>query len=434
MSEIKSTDNYYQNAQEISDDILIDVQNELLITATTWKNYEKDVTKGMTDRGGSINVRIPQRFNVSDCEVITSIDDVKEKVTSLTITERKKTAANFTTNDLTLYAKKDFRNRFITPMASEIANEVDSFVGQQIANNTAYHVGTAGTSPASWKALAVAGSFMNKLALRKKPRWMGLSNDDYLESMSSGTLQNAASNQKISKDITRDGQLGMINGMQTYESVYIGTQAAGVGDNVSVPSGGYVAAGLVNGAVGDGFTIVVDGLVDATQAFNQYDKIYIEGVYSVNPTSTKKITGKYMQFTITNDPGTTGTSRTLTVSPEIIASSVDPFRNVSNAIPNDAKVFLATAATTAAELNTPYSVNACYVPEGILFAAPPLILPRTVKFGSVSTDPSTGISLRMIEDYDVITDKVITRVDVIFGMKVLPSRVVGLLGASDLGI
>jgi hypothetical protein len=155
-------------------------------------------------------------------------------------------------------------------------------------------------------------------------------------------------------------------------------------------------------------------------------------VYSVNPIS-KKSTGKYMQFTILNDPGTAGASKTLTVSPEIISDSADPFRNVSGAIPNNAEVFLATAADTAATPDIPYPVNAGYIPEGVLFAAPPLVMPGNT-WGSMVQDPQTLTSLRLVKDYDIIKDKEIYRLDVIFGVKVLPSRVVGLAGAYDLGI
>ncbi|MFX0132169.1 MAG: P22 phage major capsid protein family protein [Candidatus Hodarchaeota archaeon] len=424
---IVSTDNTYQNADEIADTALVYFQNYLKIIATAYKDYQKDIMGGMTDRGGTITIIDPLRYVAGETEEISTVPSITEKYVTLTVNKIANVCGHFTARDLTLYARKDFDKRFIAPMARQLADKVESVVGQEIANRICYFKGTAGTAPANYKALMQPGVLMTKLGIQPTDRWLELAPDDALEVKSYAGFQNASSFRELSKDITRQGQLGVIGNFQTYESVHTGKIGAGVGDNVSTPSGGFVAAGTTQSSVSSGNTIIVQGLVDGTQAFKQYDKIFVKSAYIVNKLSRESI-GEFASFTILNDPGTSGTTRTLTVYPEIITDPTNPDRNLTNAIAASAEVFLATAATAPGEINIPYNVNTAYIPQAVLFAAPPMITPRSVVWGATRTDEQTGVSLRLVETFDGLTNKSFVRMDVIYGVSIIADRLVGLLG------
>lgn len=427
--------NTYVTMTEVAEDLLIDFQNELLITATTDRGYEDDITNAHTDTGGTVRVRKPVRYPVGDGATITGTTSTEEKYVDLTISFRKHVEANFTTNDLTLFAKDQFRKRFISPMAVHLANEVDRVVADEMGKAINYFIGTPGVQPATYKDAALESALMNKLAIRMPNRWLGFTENAYAEMISVGTLQNSFDMQ-MTRDITRNGQLGKIANFQSYHSIFPRQQVAGIGDSSATPTSGFVTAGNVKTTVTSGNTIVVENLQPSdTGVFLTGDKITIAGVYSVNPI-TLQSTGELMQFTVTADANSTaGSEATITVSPAIISSATDPYRNISNTsgIPGGvgSAITLATANTGAGStIKLPYGINMAYVPEAVLFAAPPLVIPSSVvpRAAGQMTDPDTKVSIRMVESYDVINDKTITRADIIFGIKVLQDRIVGLLG------
>ena len=49
--------NTYVTMQEVAEDLLIDFENNLLVTATTQRGYEDDITNAHTDTGGTVKVR-----------------------------------------------------------------------------------------------------------------------------------------------------------------------------------------------------------------------------------------------------------------------------------------------------------------------------------------------------------------------------------------
>jgi hypothetical protein len=429
--------NTYITMQEVAEDLLIDFQNSLLVTATTWRGYEDDITNAHTDTGGSVKVRKPVRYNVGTGATITGTTSTVEKEVTLTVDQRRFVEANFTTQDLTLSAKDQFRKRFITPMGRDLANTVDNYNAALMGADLNYFLGTAGSAPAEYKDAALTNSFMDQLGIRAADRWLGYGTDTYAELISEGTLQNSFDLQ-LNKDVTRRGQLGQIADFQSYKTIFAPKQIAGIGDIAATPTAGFVSAGNVKTTVTSGNTIIVENLgVSSTGVFNPNDKIKIAGYYSVNPI-TGDSTGKLIQFTITNavPVDSDGSAEaTITVSPAIISAATDPYRNVSGSVGilggAGSAISLASANSGVGSTTLlPYEINLAYVPEAVLFAAPPLMIPNSVvpKAAGLATDPETKISIRVLETYDGINDKIITRADILFGTQVLSDRIVGLLG------
>lgn len=427
--------NTYVTMQEVAEDLLIDFENALLVTATADRGYEDDITDAHTDTGGTVKVRKPVRYNIGDGATITGTTNTVEKSTTLTIDKRKHVEANFTTNDLTLYAKDNFRKRFITPMGVSLANQVDLDVADDIANAITYFSGTAGVRPSAYVDASDVAAKMDLLGIPMDRRWLGFGPLAYSKFISSTTLQNSFDGQ-LTRDITRKGQLGRIADFQSYKTIYTRKQTAGIGEVAATPSSGFVDAGNVKTTVTSGSSIVVEGLGGPTTGvFLAGDKIKIAGVFSVNPIS-KISTGELMTFTVTADADSSaGGEATISVSPAIISAATDPYRNISDTagIQGGATslVTLASANTGAGStVKVPYEINMAYVTGGVLFAAPPLMIPRSVvkDASGLAVDPDTKVSIRLIETYDGINDKIITRADIIYGTDVQNDFVFGLLG------
>ncbi len=425
--------------QEVAEDFLIEFKNNLLVVGTSDKQFEADMTRAHTDTGGSITIRKRVRYNVGDGATISSVDDREEKSTSLTIDKRKHVATDVTSREMTFDVKDRFNERVVAPMAKALANKVDRDLATDIGKEINYFTGTAGTRPSAYIDASDVAAGMDLLGMPSEERWIGFGPLAYSSFISSSTLQNSF-DQQLNRDITRNGQLGRIADMQSYKSVYVPRQLAGVGDSSATPSNGFVDAGNVKTIVTSGNTIVIENLQPSTTGvFNPGDKIQIAGVFSVNPGPDHVSTGIPMQFTITNtsavDSDVSGEA-TITVSPSIISDvgGDNPYRNISDPTGIQggvtSAVSLASANSAAGASDTPYEVNIAYNKGGIVFAAPPLALPFGVPAADMGTktDPETGISIRMVRYYGGNNDTSTIRADVIYGYDLQQDFMYGLLG------
>lgn len=427
--------NNFVNMTKVSQDILIDFHNELNITGTGWKQYQKDMTGQTWDTGGIVTIPLPVNYIVGDGATITGTSETTENSDTLVLNFRKHVENFFTSREMTIDSEVKFRERFITPMAQNLANIVDQITGDEIGKAVYNHLGTAGSLPNSYKSGAQAATSLNKLGVRSNDRWLGFGENSYLEMVSAGTLQNS-NDINLTRDINRKFLLGALAQMQSYHSIHLPTQIAGIGDSSATPTTGTVAAGNVKTTVTSGNTIVVENLqASDTGVFLEGDKITIAGVFKVNPIGLT-ITDELMQFVVLADANSTvGSEATITVSPSVISSSTSPYRNISNTsgIPGGAgsAISLASANTGAGSTGkVPYQINVAYVPEAILFAAPPLAMPVEGDQGlaGMAIDPDTGVSIRTVAKYDIINDKNIWRTDILFGIKIKANRMVSVLG------
>jgi len=132
----------------------------------------------------------------------------------------------------------------------------------------------------------------------------------------------------------------------------------------------------------------------------------IGGVFAVHP-ETKISTGELREFT--NTAAFTGAG-TITISPAIIASG--PYQNCTVGAANNQKLtFLEGAASTS------YKQSLLFQKGFACFGTADLVLPPNVEASRQVLD---GISMRVVKDwYDGVKDRLYTRIDVLYGYKVL---------------
>jgi hypothetical protein len=412
------------------------LSNKLGVVATANNSYEKEFDPtGSWDRGASIKVRQPNRFTVGDGEVISSIPDITEDYVDLTLSYRKNVSMGFSTAQLTHYAKEDFTARFIAPAVENLANKVEGIVINEMAQKLNYYVGVAGTTPSTYKDMADVDAMMNLLGMPQGNRHMVWNEKDFTSFVSNANLQNSF-NTSINTNINRRRFVGELSNLMHFKTALTPVQQAGTGDAADTPATGYVGAGDVKTTVTSGTAIILQNLAN-NSTFKTGDKIRFAGIYSVNPQDPERNTGELMTFTITtNATSGAGTEATIAVSPAIRSASTDPKRNISNTsgILSTTAASIATANSGAGSTTLQqYRLNIAYHPDAVLFAAPPLAIPASVVPNAAGrhVDKQTGISIRIYEYLDGTNDRANTRMDILFGVRINPEYMVGLLGGAQ---
>lgn len=209
---------------------------------------------------------------------------------------------------------------------------------------------------------------------------------------------------------------GLLNPITDISRQYTtGTMAQAVGfewmmdQTVLKHTTGTFSAGTVNGAGQTGLTLTVNAIT-GTLALG--DIITVANVNAVNRI-TKQTTGQLRQFVLTA-PAISGAT-SLTIYPAIVPTATGvaggpqvQYQTVDSSPVNGATILLATPASSI------FRKNIAYTPEAITMATADLVLPQQgiVEGARESFD---NISMRMITDYTVGTDQLITRLDVLYG-------------------
>jgi hypothetical protein len=383
--------------QMITNDALANFENELGFVRYINRQYDDSFAKTGAKIGDTLNIRKPVRFTTTTGQAI-SIQDVTETSVPLQLTTQANVAFTFSSADLALKID-DFRERYIRPAVIALANKVDYDMLTMATNATFNSVGTPGTPIANGVLLAQAGA---KLDMNAAPKavsvraavWDPISQANLITGTQS--LFNPADT--ISGQY-KTGNMGIAYGFRNSMDQNVQNRVVG-------PLGG---APLVNGAAQTGPSLITDGWTAAAAArLNKGDVFTIAGVFSVNPISYQS-TGQLKQFTATANVSSDGTgAATIPITPAIVTTGV--FKNVDvAAIPDNAPLTIVGAAGTLTTQNLAYHRDA------FTLACADLPLPGNADMAARASDKQTGLSIRLVRQYDVMTDLWPTRMDILYG-------------------
>jgi hypothetical protein len=113
------------------------------------------------------------------------------------------------------------------------------------------------------------------------------------------------------------------------------------------------------------------------------------------------------QYVITADVVSAGATVSVTVSPSFFSSTSGGRQNIT-ALPAAAAVITPVGAAI-----TSYVQNIAHHRDAYVFATADLIIPKGTDMAARTTQD--GIAMRMIRDYDSINDRMISRLDVLWG-------------------
>lgn len=396
-------------ADVIAKEATMVLENELQMAKHVHRGYEEEFTSvNGYEVGSTISIRRPTDFTVGDGATVTN-QDVVEGKTSLTVDKQKHVKFQFTSTELTLSIKQ-LSERVIKPAMIQLANQVDlDLLG--LYKSVPGWVGTPGQTINSFADFAKAPERMGELGVPKSDRFAALSSSDtwgLIGNQTSLYIQGAANS------AYREGDLGRVGGVSTFESQNVATHTVGVATGTPLVNGGSQGTTWeltkntgTQSLITDGWTNSTTGILKAGDVFT------IANVFAVNPV-TKATLPFLRQFVVVADAdsGASTGPATLTISPPIIATGA---QKTCSAAPADN-----AAITVLGSGGTGYRQNLVFHKNAFALAMVPMVMPSGATGGARQS--YNGCSVRIQPYYDGTNDVSNWRCDILYGVKAIDPR------------
>lgn len=385
------------------------LDNELVMAKQVYRGLESDFGDAMNgfEAGDTVSIRRPTDFTVRD-GATASAQDVVEGKTSLVVNKQKGIDFAFTSKELSLSIGQ-LSERVIRPAMIQLANQIDAD-GHALYSSVPNWVGTPGQTINSFSDFAKAPERLSELAVPMDRSAVLSPADNWglVGSQTSLYIQGAAN------DAYRNGSLGRIAGIETFETQNVATHTVGVATGTPLVNGASQTSAyadvkntMTQSLITDGWTNSTTGIVKAGDVFT------IAGVFAVNPV-TKATLPFLRQFVVTADAdsGATTGPATLTIYPAIITSGA--FQNCSAAPADNA------AITVLGTGSTGYRQNMAFHKNAFALAVVPMVKPPGAV--DVSRQSHKGTSVRIIPFYNGSSDVSTWRLDVLYGWQAIDPR------------
>lgn len=374
----------------ITRESLMVLKNNLKFTAGVNREYSDKFAIEGAKIGTTLNVRKPPRY-AGRTGATLSVENSVDTSVPLVLTTQFGVDIAFSSADLQL-SIDEFSNRYIKPAVAVVANKID-YDGLQLYKQVANQVGTPGTIPSALLPFLTGGV---KITNGGAP--VDGDRACIVNPLTEATIVNAYTGlfnptDAISKQY-ESGNMGRAIGFNWSMDQNVAVHTCGTAAATTT-----VATTSVDGATTLVFTAAAAG------AYKAGDTFTVASVFSVNPQS-RQSTGILQDFLVTADNTTT----TVAIYPTII--STGQLQTV-NSLPQ-----------SGATITPTNIVSGRQTPQGLIFhkdaftlATADLPLPGGVDMAARVSDEQTGISIRMVRAYDIVTDLFPCRLDVLYGWK-----------------
>jgi len=351
--------------------------------------------------GTTLNIRLPVDYVVGTSATVTP-QSTTETQTQLVVGTQANVATSFTSADFALKID-DFADRFLLKMTNDLAAYVAQDVMSSVngtPNLVANFDGSNNVISPTMDTFLAAGAVLDNLsALRNEPRKAILSPTTMARTTSSfAGLFNPA------PQISENYRVGAVSG-----GVALGIQDWRIDQTViNHTTGTATTASVASSQSGGSSTAIKIDAISGT--LKKGDIITFSAVHAVNRL-TKQSLGSLAQFVVTADVSNGGT--TINIYPAMVAVSGSP-NTVQYATVDAFAQSGATVSPVVPGGGKTYRENLVFRKEAftLVVADLPLIRNGVVKSARESYD---GISLRMVEGYDVTNDLFIDRIDILYG-------------------
>ena len=368
--------------------------------------FAKNVNRKYDDRygvegakiGTVLNVRKPPRY-VGRTGTAISVEDATETQVAVTLDTQFGVDISFTSEDLALKID-DFSKRFISPAVATIANKIDT-AGLALYKDIYSSVGTPATVPNALLTYLQSGVKLDDNCTPMDGA-RSVTITPLMQATIVDALKGLFQQSALIASQYRRGQMGTAVGYDWYMDQNCNTHTTGVFTTSATP--------LVNGASQTGAALITDGWNSGSSTVTAGDIFTIANVNHVNP-QNRQSTGTLQQFVCTAAGTSSGGALTLAISPSITTSGA--FQTVdAGPADNAALTFLGAEST-----QSPQGI-ACHT-DAFTLAMADLPLPQGTDMAARVSDDQLGMSIRLIRDYDISTDKFPCRLDVLFGWATL---------------
>lgn len=410
---------------KITKEAMTVLHNTLGFTKNLNREYSDQFAKTGAKIGQTVNVRRPNRYTVQQGPAITP-QGTTESSTPLTLNRQWVVPMTFSSAELTL-SIDEFSDRYIKPAVSKLASQIDldcyaaAITGKYLdgvacpgSGPVNFTIGTPGTTPGTSGGSALltstapavylnAGRILDiNAAPRDRKRTVCI--DPAANALSVSALSGLFNPQGIISDQYKNGLLGNALGFDFVMDQNVYTLTAGTQLNTTAAT---MQATWTSGST---FSWTVDAS-DNNKTLKAGTTFTVADCYHVNP-ETQQSTGVLMQFVVTEDKTLTTGTNSISVSPTPKVAGTGVADGNVNSAPTSGKAITITSGTNA----TASPQNLAFHSEAFTLATADLEIPRGIDFGGRET--MDGISMRITRDWDIMSDFMVCRIDVLGGFAV----------------
>ena len=367
------------------------LHGKLVLAKRINRQYDKSFAQDGAKIGSTLKVRMPNKYTVRTGKTLDA-QDTSETSETITVATQVGVDMTFSSAELTM-EMDDFAERVIEPAAAIVASNIENAIAAQYVN-VPNLVGTAATTPASMLTILQAGARLDdNLVPRDGNRTVALS------PLAMATVVDAYKGlfQKSSK-VADQYDTGLIEDMATG---FKWGMCPVINPHV-------MSAGTVTGITVDNDTVVSgDTTVNITTtstAIATGTVVTFAGCYAVND-ETKVAYSHLRQWVVAS-----ATATVLTLTEAITTSGAN--QNCSAVPDSTGAVVFVGAASSSNPQHLAFHKN-----WAALVTAD---LEDVSKFGAWGArEVYDGISIRLARQYDINSDNIPCRLDVLYGVKQL---------------
>ena len=379
--------------------------NNLKFAANVNRSYDDAYVQAGAKVGYTVNARLPQRFAVTEGQALQT-QGINDQYAPITLTHQKNVAYSWSTASMTQEIEM-VRERYVKPAATALANVIDYDGLNTVFTDVYQSVGTPGVTPSSNLTYLQAGAKLTNSAVPSDGR-VAVLDPTSMVTLANANLALFNPSAQISEQY-REGQFASraLGVSEWYEDANVAKFTTG-SYTTSTP--------LINGASQTGSSLVTDGWASSAATLNKGDIFTIAGVYAVNPVSYSS-TGALQQFVVTATTTSSGVDMAaLPISPAIITSG--QLQTVT-ASPADNAAITVVGAGASTMTATVTSQSLLYHPDAFALVMADLHRPQSGAEATVVRSKELGVSIRMVQQYQIGTDSEPTRLDVLYGWATL---------------
>ena len=385
------------------------LKNELVMGKLVTTKFDKDFSNETVAVGDTVKVRRPPEFLVRDGATM-SASDAKIGTVDVTIDKQKGVDVSFTSKELTLDVDDLLKNQMMKAKAAVLAQQIDSdLIGETL--EFPHWVGTPGQLINSASDFFVGVQRAMELSIPMDDLHGILSPADHFAL--AGSFAALSASDSTVKTAIEKAKLPMVGGVQPYVSqnvvtLTVGTRAASSAAQVNGNS-----QNVTYDSVRTTYTQTLNvNNLTAGHTIKRGEVFTIANVNAVNPRSKVDL-GYLQKFVVTEDVTATDGTAALTIANPIITSGA--YQTVTAAPVSGAAITWMGTASTA------YAQNAIFHRGSIALVGTKLEEPKSGVY-AYATDPETGLSIRTWSQSDITNDTHSTRVDVLYGVCNLDTR------------
>ena len=378
---------------------------KLTFLGTVNREYDDSFAKVGAKHGSTLRVRKPNQFSRRTGSRVMDVQDVEETAVTVTLATQDGVDMRFNSSELALDID-EFSKRYIEPAVSALVSGIEADCLRDATRGASNLTGAAGTVPGASGDITAffnARSALNRHLAPSEGRNIQI--DSYTMGSIVYGLNGKFNPQNDVAKAFREGYYGRMGGFDWYENERAYSHTVGADVTAATAADATITDG---GGSGETCTITWS----ASNIIKNGDVFTLPKVYMCHP-ETKQNTGQLMQFVVTAD--STGT--TSVIYPRVYWSGAK--QNVCNAsgAASVAADFDSETATFIGTASTAYRQALAYQKDFATFVTADLpLMDDAHKCSRLSKD---GLSLRLWQASDIRNDELLTRMDILYGFKVL---------------